>query len=194
MEYMAYTSVSIKHEEWDVSVSELAQKYLIRPLQMLFSPILFLVSLYAAFVYGKSLCFVPQIIVFYPNPIRANLLPAPGTLLMTIFKLGILYANLGGFSIVFQEIRGWGQVTGNLPFIAMLIGIFCAASVNIFNNKYYFKRFKQNNHRAIPEARLPPMMIGSFLFAGGLFLYGCKKPLDMYSNTSFLPFLAILGI
>ncbi|KAH8807793.1 MFS multidrug transporter [Xylogone sp. PMI_703] len=125
-----------KHEEWDVSIKELAQKYLIRPFQMLCTPICFLISLYAAFVYG------------------------------------ILYANLGGFTIVFQENRGWGQVTGNLPFIAMLIGILCAASVNVLNNKFYFKKFTQNNNRPIPEARLPPMMLGGFIFTGGLFLYG----------------------
>ena len=105
---------------------------------MLFTPICFLVSLYAAFVYG------------------------------------ILYANLGGFSIVFEEIRGWGPVTGNLPFIALLVGIFAAAVLNVYNNKYYFKRFRENGNRAVPEARLPPMMIGGIMFAGGLFLFGCK--------------------
>jgi DHA1 family multidrug resistance protein-like MFS transporter len=41
-----------KHEEWDVSVKELSQKFLIRPFQLLGTPICFLVALYASFCYG----------------------------------------------------------------------------------------------------------------------------------------------
>ena len=127
----------------------MAHKYLIRPVNMLFTPICFLVSLYSAFVYG------------------------------------ILYANLAGFSIVFEEVRGWGSVTGNVPFLAIFVGILGAAGLNVYNNKYYFKRFKENGNRPVPEARLPPMMIGGILFAGGLFLFGCEHPLQFCcpSNT-----------
>ena len=41
-----------KHEEWNVTISSLAHKYLVRPFQLLVTPILFFMSLYAAFVYG----------------------------------------------------------------------------------------------------------------------------------------------
>jgi hypothetical protein len=41
-----------KHEEWNVNMREMAQKYLVRPFQLLFTPILFCMALYAAFVYG----------------------------------------------------------------------------------------------------------------------------------------------
>lgn len=41
-----------EHEEWDVGLKELAEKYLIRPFQLLMTPICFLVALYASFVYG----------------------------------------------------------------------------------------------------------------------------------------------
>ena len=120
---------------------------------MLFTLICFLVSLYAAFVYG------------------------------------ILYANLGGFSIAFEEVRGWGPVTGNLPFMALLVGIFAAAVVNVYNNKYYFKRFRENENRAVPEARLPPMMIGGIVFAGGLFLFGCKHAFSPLLLPDLNPYL-----
>ena len=120
---------------------------------MLMTPICFLVSLYAAFVYGECLSLVYDPILTRP---------------------GLLYANLGGFTIVFQEIRGWGPVTGNLPFLALLVGILAAAVVNVFNNKYYFRRFTENGNKAVPEARLPPMMIGGIMFSGGLFLFGCE--------------------
>ncbi|KAF2101194.1 putative MFS multidrug transporter [Rhizodiscina lignyota] len=125
-----------KHEEWDVSLKELGQKYLIRPFQMLFTPICFLVALYASFVYG------------------------------------ILYANLASFPIEFQEERGWNPVVGALPFLALLLGILGGAVANLFNQQYYMKRFVANNNRAVPEARLPPMMGGSIIFSAGLFIFG----------------------
>jgi multidrug resistance protein len=124
-----------KHEEWDVSIRELGVKYLIRPMQMLMTPICFLVALYASFVYG------------------------------------ILYAQLASFPIAFQEERGWNLVVGALPFLAMLLGIFIGAAMNILNQRFYIKRFHKNNNRPIPEARLPPMMVGSIFFAAGLFLF-----------------------
>lgn len=87
---------------------------------------------------------------------------------------GILYANLESFSFEFQEIRRWGLVVGNLPFISLLIGIFIAGAINIFNNKYYFNQFKANGNKPVPEARLPPMMLGGFAFAAGLFIFACQ--------------------
>ncbi|KAF1961769.1 MFS general substrate transporter [Byssothecium circinans] len=41
-----------KFEEWDVSIGELCRKFLIRPVQLLCTPICFLVALYASFCYG----------------------------------------------------------------------------------------------------------------------------------------------
>lgn len=41
-----------RHEEWDVSVTELANKFLMRPFRLLATPICFLVALYASFCYG----------------------------------------------------------------------------------------------------------------------------------------------
>lgn len=41
-----------KHEEWDVSVKEMIEKFGVRPFQMMLTPICFFVALYASFVYG----------------------------------------------------------------------------------------------------------------------------------------------
>ena len=41
-----------KFEEWDPTVKEMVEKFGIRPFQMLLTPICFLISLYASFVYG----------------------------------------------------------------------------------------------------------------------------------------------
>lgn len=41
-----------KFEEWDVNVKDLSRKFLVRPIQLLQTPICFLVALYASFCYG----------------------------------------------------------------------------------------------------------------------------------------------
>jgi hypothetical protein len=48
------------HEEWDVSVKELANKFLMTPFRLLATPICFLVALYASFVYGILYLYVLQ--------------------------------------------------------------------------------------------------------------------------------------
>ena len=124
-----------RHEEWDISIVDLAKKYLVRPFQMLVTPICFAIALYASFVYG------------------------------------MLYANLGAFPTVFEEMRGWNQVVGALPFLSLLLGVLSAGVINIFNQKYYTAKLRANNGLPVPEARLPPMMIGSIAFTAGMFIF-----------------------
>ncbi|OTB03030.1 hypothetical protein M426DRAFT_74194 [Hypoxylon sp. CI-4A] len=123
-----------KFEEWDVSVMELARKFLVRPIQLLTTPICFFVALYASFCYG------------------------------------ILYMQLGAVPIIFGEIRGWTTLRSELPFIALMLGAFTGAAINMSNQLYYNKSYHAVGDRAIPEKRLPPMMFGSVLFTGGLFI------------------------
>ena len=66
--------------------------------------------------------------------------------------------------------RGWNQVVGSLPLLSLLIGVVVGGVLNIFNQNFYFKRFKANNNR--PIARLSPMMIGSVTFSTGMFVFG----------------------
>jgi MFS family permease len=124
-----------KNEEWEPTLKELGNKYLIRPFQILFTPIASLICLYGCFVYG------------------------------------ILYSTLGAFPVVYQEKRGMNQVIGALPFLALLGGILLGAIILLWNQPYYFKKFEQNGEKAVPEARLPPMMIGSLVFAIGMFIF-----------------------
>lgn len=125
-----------KFEEWDVSIKELAKKFLVRPIQLLMTPICFLVALYASFCYG------------------------------------ILYMQLGGIPIIFGEIHGWKQFVATLPFLCVFIGAVLGALANIYNQTLYNKAYHAAGNRAVPEKRLPPMMIGSVLFSGGQFMMG----------------------
>ncbi|KAK8141869.1 hypothetical protein G3M48_009765 [Beauveria asiatica] len=126
-----------KFEEWDVSIRELSRKFLIRPLQLLFTPICFLVALYASFCYG------------------------------------ILYMQLGAVPIIFQELRGWSPLVSSLPFLGILIGAIIGCLINVYNQFLYNKAYyATGSSRPLPEKRLPPMMVGSFLLSGGQFLLG----------------------
>ncbi|KAI1397564.1 polyamine transporter 1 [Hypoxylon fuscum] len=125
-----------KFEEWDVSVIELARKFLVRPIQLLCTPICFLVALYASFCYG------------------------------------ILYMQLGAIPIIFGEIRGWSLLRSELPFLAVLLGAFTGAAINMMNQLLYNKAYHAGGDHAVPEKRLPPMMLGSVLFASGQFITG----------------------
>ncbi|KAH7371780.1 major facilitator superfamily domain-containing protein [Cadophora sp. MPI-SDFR-AT-0126] len=146
-------SLHARHEEWDVSLKEMANKFLKTPFRLLATPICFLVALYASFVYG------------------------------------ILYLCLGAIPIQFAEERGWGPVTSQLPFLALLSGTILGGGANIFNNKFYIRRFEANNNKPVPEARLPPMMIGSLFFATSLFLFGWTSPRHI---TPVLPLLSLV--
>ncbi|OAQ77788.1 MFS multidrug transporter [Purpureocillium lilacinum] len=125
-----------RFEEWDVSVGELARKFLVRPVQLLLTPICFLVALYASFCYG------------------------------------ILYMQLGAIPIIFGEHRGWGQLVATLPFLCIMIGASIGCGLNVYNQILYNKAYHAAGDRAVPEKRLPPMMLGSVLFSASQFLVG----------------------
>ncbi|KAI8654400.1 hypothetical protein NCS56_01397300 [Fusarium sp. Ph1] len=133
-----------KFEEWDVSISQLAQKFLVRPVQLLSTPICFLVALYASFCYG------------------------------------ILYMQLGAIPIIFGEIKGWGILVSELPFLCIFIGAVLGCGANVYNQLLYNKAYHAAGNRAVPEKRLPPMMIGSFVFCGGQFLTGWTAQKDIH--------------
>jgi len=72
--------------------------------------------------------------------------------------------QLGAIPIIFSEIRGWKAVPGELPFLAILLGAICGAGINVLNQFRYNKQYDIVK-RPIPEARLPPMMLGMFFQA-----------------------------
>jgi len=146
-----------KFEEWDVSVEELVRKFLIRPIQMLSTPICLLVAIYLSFCYG------------------------------------ILYMQLGSIPIIFGEIRGWEPITATLPFLCILVGAVLGLGINIYNQILYNKVYHAAGNRAVPERRLFPMMLGSFLFAGSHFVVGWTSRPDIHWVVPCIG-LVMLGI
>ncbi|RDI89026.1 Pre-mRNA-splicing factor [Venturia inaequalis] len=88
------------------------------------------------------------------------------------FVYSILYATLQVFPIVYQEHRKWGPVISTLPFLGLFVGVLCAVFINLAFQGYYTRKQAEADGKPVPEARLPPMSIGGFLFVTGLFLFG----------------------
>lgn len=125
------------HEEIQLSIKEIAEKNITRPLVMLFTePIILLITIYNAFIYG------------------------------------MLYLFLTAIPLIFIGNYGFSQGVGELPYISMLIGIFVGGIFIIFFEKRYNAAMDKNGGKPVPEERLPPMMVGSFFFAAGLFWLG----------------------
>lgn len=107
------------------------------------------------------------------------------------FVYALLYMSLEWVPIIFQDVRGWGPIVGTLPFLGLFLGIVFALGINIGNQHHYHIAVERAGGKAVPEARLPPMMIGGFLFCGGLFWLGWT------SNPSYhwiLPVIALAFI
>lgn len=88
------------------------------------------------------------------------------------FVYGLLFFQLESFPIVFEEERGWGSVNSTLPFLGLFVGVVFALAINIANQPLYARAVARNEYRAVPEARLPPMILGGVLFTSGLFWFG----------------------
>jgi DHA1 family multidrug resistance protein-like MFS transporter len=80
--------------------------------------------------------------------------------------------QLGGVPIIFSELRGWRPLPASLPFLCVLLGAVLGAAANVYNQTLYNKAYRAAHNRAVPEKRLPPMMLGSVLFSAGQFLMG----------------------
>ena len=88
------------------------------------------------------------------------------------FVYALLYLTLEVFPIVFAQIRHYGPVVSTLPFLSILIGVLLAVLILLANQPRYVRIVDQNRGKPVPEARLPPMLIGGVLFAIGLFWFG----------------------
>jgi len=68
-----------------------------------------------------------------------------------------------------------------------MVGIAFGGVINIWSQTFYVTRLKANNNKPVPEARLLPMMIGSFFFAAGLFIMG-------WTSDKSIPWIGYVSI
>ncbi|KAI6810016.1 MFS general substrate transporter [Hortaea werneckii] len=88
------------------------------------------------------------------------------------FVYGVLYMTLELYPFVFRDIRHLTPVMASLPFLGLFVGVLCAIGINLANQVRYAKAMVSNHNQAVPEARLPPLILGGTLFVIGLFGFG----------------------
>jgi multidrug resistance protein len=132
----------------------------------------------------KEISFKTIITVYLVRPIKM-LIFEPMIFLLTLyvsFVYGILYLLFSAFPIAYQEMRGWNDGVGALPFLAVTIGALIGCIVIVlFIPRYQRKMIEHNG--PVPEERLIPMMIGGILFPIGLFWFAWTS----YPTISWVP-------
>lgn len=87
------------------------------------------------------------------------------------FIYGVIYLLIGAYPIAFREQRGWSLGVASLPFVAFIVGIFMGLGLIAFSTRTNFTRSVQKHGAAIPEERLPPMIVGAVVLPAGLFWF-----------------------
>ncbi|KAH8646909.1 putative bicyclomycin resistance protein [Xylariales sp. PMI_506] len=88
------------------------------------------------------------------------------------FIYGLLFFQLESFPVVFLDNRGYSLLVSTFPFLGLFAGVLCALPVNFANQILYARAVMNNKGRPVPEARLPPMLIGGIFFSCGMFWFG----------------------
>lgn len=127
------------------------------------------------FVHAKSeeeVLTVPDVVKNYLLVPMKLLFTEPIVFLITLyssFVYAILYLLLEAYPIIFSEKRHFSMGVAELPYIGLLVGVFIGSAINISFEPWYYRRCLALGGKPDPEARLPPMMIGCFMFPAGIF-------------------------
>lgn len=95
-----------------------------------------------------------------------------GVTIYMSFIYGLLYLFLTAYALVFQGKYGMNPGVGGLPYFGLLVGTTSGAVFIALYQKVYVRKLDANNNVAIPEWRLPPVIVGGLAFACGLFWFG----------------------
>lgn len=96
----------------------------------------------------------------------------PGLALLTAYMsylYGVVYLLFEGFPVSFHQERGWNLGVSALPFCSFIVGIACGCGLMVHSASTGFKRAYLKYGRAIPEERLPPMIIAAFVLPPAMF-------------------------
>lgn len=88
------------------------------------------------------------------------------------FVFGVFYLFVTSAAGTFHEVRGWKTIPSSLSYIAMFLGTLTGSSVNLLGSKRYARLVMANGGNSLPEERLYPMMMVSWLLPAGLFVFG----------------------
>jgi DHA1 family multidrug resistance protein-like MFS transporter len=110
----------------------------------------------------------------FSRPLRL-LATEPIVLLISIymsFVYGLLYLFLTAYPLVFERVHGFNSGVGALPYLGLVLGYFIAGGAIMLWQPSYNRKLAANNNIPLPEWRLPPVIVGAWAFAIGLFWFG----------------------
>ena len=87
------------------------------------------------------------------------------------------------YPVSFHEQRGWSLGVSSLPFVAFIVGIMMGTGLMIYSTATNFKRAYLKHGKAIPEERLPPMIVGAIILPIALFWFGWTS----FPSISWVP-------
>ena len=87
------------------------------------------------------------------------------------FIYGFLYLCFEAYPIAFQQLRGWNDGVGALPFLAIICGVFLGCGIIIAFSLTRYRNILLRTGSVNPEERLIPMMIGGVLLPAGIFWF-----------------------
>lgn len=92
--------------------------------------------------------------------------------LYNAFMYAMLYSFLTVIPLIFGGRYGWPQGVAELPYISMMLGVAFAGLCIILYEKNYNHKLDTTGKKWTPESRLPPIMVGGFVFVIGIFWLG----------------------
>lgn len=103
------------------------------------------------------------------------MLKIPIVLTMAVFAsyvYGLFYLMITNISTAFVLSHGWEGTISDLPNITLFFGVFIGCIGNMVWALKYAKIIHKNNGQAIPEQRLPIMMMLGWCMPIGIFIFG----------------------
>ncbi|KAJ5081074.1 hypothetical protein N7456_013312 [Penicillium angulare] len=88
------------------------------------------------------------------------------------FIYGFLYICFEAYPIAFQQLRGWNDGVGALPFLSITCGVVVGCLIIIAFSLTRYRNIMRRTGSVNPEERLIPMMIGGILLPAGMFWFG----------------------
>ncbi|KAL6230534.1 hypothetical protein BDW75DRAFT_222450 [Aspergillus navahoensis] len=110
----------------------------------------------------------------FSRPLKM-LITEPILLLVSLyisFVYGLMYALLGAYPVVFQQVYGMNIGVGGLAFIGLIIGELVGGAYVLTLQGSYRRKLDANHGQPVPEWRLTPAIVGSVAFSAGLFWFG----------------------
>ncbi|KAG0155520.1 hypothetical protein PDIDSM_1097 [Penicillium digitatum] len=123
--------------------------------------------------------------ISFPRPTKM-LLTKPVVIFFTLwisFAWGILYLFFPSVVQTYSTNYGWGTLGTGLVQLAISVGAIIGTAINPLQDWFYLRSERRNKEKPgkpIPEARLYTSILGSLLFAAGLFWYGWASQPDIH--------------